>query len=414
MPPAVKEMSSSIKSSPSGSRSSSQSFISRFWRQKLSSNHASPAYPPPPEQSNWMLAEGPVQQQPYGMDHTEQPLEPPWVVGYTMPVSMSPDASPHPNPPGPPLSNFHAAYSGYPAPNPNRQAPVGQIHIRYGQVQTEQPGRLSPQNPYLSTFPFNAPSLPPHADTKTLAPDPNPSVPALLVPVSASTEPSAVAVNPTHGDADQKVVVVELSTGSAKGKSPDLHPQDLPRGILASPSIPRDIGIATFAPPVSTIPLEASPGFSLTTPTDGFLPGPKPNPGAHRVVKTAETIETDAGGPTYYNTNKPTCSLNLVCYRSGAKGCELQQIQGILRSKYSNDEGFEAVKTATKGLISTDYQFFHEMERLYETKMCSFLRRNFSLKSLKAFRVLAVSLRLPFTVIYTTRKLTMNSVYARN
>lgn len=47
--------------------------------------------------------------------------------------------------------------------------------------------------------------------------------------------------------------------------------------------------------------------------------------------------------------------------------------------------------TANPNLIATDSWFFQEMRQVYRTKMCGFFRRHSSLKSLKAFRILAVS-----------------------
>ena len=44
------------------------------------------------------------------------------------------------------------------------------------------------------------------------------------------------------------------------------------------------------------------------------------------------------------------------------------------------------------------------MQRLYETKMCGFFRRYFSLKSLRAFRVLAVSCFLDQLLVASYRQ----------
>jgi hypothetical protein len=99
----------------------------------------------------------------------------------------------------------------------------------------------------------------------------------------------------------------------------------------------------------------------------------------------------DAGSEGCYDVSRPTCSLNLVCYRSGAKGCELQQVRCVLRSRFPDDESFNKAVLAKGHLVYNDVQFFNEMRRLYISKMCGPLRRYFSLKSLRAFRILAVS-----------------------
>ncbi|CAM1502098.1 Fc.00g040820.m01.CDS01 [Cosmosporella sp. VM-42] len=94
-------------------------------------------------------------------------------------------------------------------------------------------------------------------------------------------------------------------------------------------------------------------------------------------------------GPSYYDIDRPTCSLNLVCYRSGAGGCDLQQIQCILRSRFSDEGSFQAAIDANERLVNTDFEFFSEMQAIFRYQMSSFFRRHFSLKSHKAFRILA-------------------------
>jgi len=90
-----------------------------------------------------------------------------------------------------------------------------------------------------------------------------------------------------------------------------------------------------------------------------------------------------------YDITKPTCSLNLVCYRSGAKGCDLQQVQCILRSKFPDSSAFQNTVDANPILVHTDQQFFREMRKLFDGHMSSFTRRWLSLKTHKAFRILA-------------------------
>ncbi|KAF4458096.1 hypothetical protein F53441_104 [Fusarium austroafricanum] len=101
---------------------------------------------------------------------------------------------------------------------------------------------------------------------------------------------------------------------------------------------------------------------------------------SHAVDVTTE----DVG---FYNIDKPTCSLNLVCYRSNA--CDLQQVQCILRPKFPSDESFQNMIAANPHLVYNDAQFFDEIRRLFTTQMCGFFRRYFSLKTLREFRVLA-------------------------
>jgi hypothetical protein len=121
-----------------------------------------------------------------------------------------------------------------------------------------------------------------------------------------------------------------------------------------------------------------------------------PHPPEEKQPSTTETRTIAVGEQAFpatvhfYDVTKPTCSLSLVCYRSGAKGCALLQLQCVLRSLFPDDASFETVLEANPHLVHTDDQFFREMRRLYETGMCGFFRRWFSLKTLRAFRVLAV------------------------
>ncbi|KAK0641663.1 hypothetical protein B0T16DRAFT_461702 [Cercophora newfieldiana] len=136
-------------------------------------------------------------------------------------------------------------------------------------------------------------------------------------------------------------------------------------------------------PPVSTLPRGSSS-------IGGHL---SPNPSRHGsfgfTPSAAPGLAPDSNRPAYYNTSRPTCSLNLVCYRSGARGCALQQIQCILASKFQTEESFQAAMKTNNHLIHTDDEFFREMQRLYKYEMCGFFRRYFSLKTLREFRVLA-------------------------
>lgn len=115
-------------------------------------------------------------------------------------------------------------------------------------------------------------------------------------------------------------------------------------------------------------------------------------PSEHTGAAELEDTSTSAKENTdFYDINKPTCSLNLVCYRSGAAGCDLQQLHCILHWKFPSEELFLKMTAAKPHLIATDSRFFQEMRKIYKLKMCGFFRRHFSLKTLKTFRILAVS-----------------------
>ncbi|KAK7953794.1 hypothetical protein PG988_014488 [Apiospora saccharicola] len=106
-------------------------------------------------------------------------------------------------------------------------------------------------------------------------------------------------------------------------------------------------------------------------------------------TRYTETKDACDASSDFYDISKPTCSLNLVCYRSEADGCHRQQIQCALRSRYTSNVSFKDAIKANPSLIYTDHQLFGQMKRLFETKLQGSIRSRLSLKTLKAFRVLA-------------------------
>jgi hypothetical protein len=90
-----------------------------------------------------------------------------------------------------------------------------------------------------------------------------------------------------------------------------------------------------------------------------------------------------------YDVLRPTCSLNLVCYRGGSQGCILRQVQTALASRFSSDEAFHTAIKKNPQLITSDEAFFCELRRLYRD-MSGLWRRSLSLKTLRGLRILAV------------------------
>lgn len=90
-----------------------------------------------------------------------------------------------------------------------------------------------------------------------------------------------------------------------------------------------------------------------------------------------------------YDISRPTCSMNLVCYRGGSGGCILRQVQTALESRFSSKEAFQTTIEKNPALISSDAVLFQELCRLYGD-MSGFWRRYFSLKTLRGLRILAV------------------------
>ncbi|KAH7559724.1 hypothetical protein BM1_03358 [Bipolaris maydis] len=106
------------------------------------------------------------------------------------------------------------------------------------------------------------------------------------------------------------------------------------------------------------------------------------------VLPPTQTVSS----PTTGTLTKPTCSLNLMCYRSGSQGCVRRQIHvlsqarlGISRDDYSK---IASVKNSG-GLIRSDKEFFAALHREYEHHICGFWRRYLSLKTLRQIRLLS-------------------------
>lgn len=84
------------------------------------------------------------------------------------------------------------------------------------------------------------------------------------------------------------------------------------------------------------------------------------------------------------------CSLNLVCYRSGAQGCQIRQIQTLNRSRFNDEKELEKILDEQPDIISTDVELFTALRREYLERMCGFWRRATSMKTLSGFRLLQV------------------------
>lgn len=160
------------------------------------------------------------------------------------------------------------------------------------------------------------------------------------------------------------------------------------RNPLASPMFKQINAFEVVSPTVATTQLVDSPlitpriQLKKLEPTD-----PKDRGRTEKGVATSPSSQDTL----HYITTKPTCSLNLVCYRSGARGCELHQIQTVKGSRFKDDAEFQKVLVENPELISRDEQFFNALRDVYLGKMCNFWRRSFFLKTLRGIRLLSVS-----------------------
>lgn len=215
--------------------------------------------------------------------------------------------------------------------------------------------------------------------------------------VVSDTLTAGEETTPSLGGADYQFAITPLITQREAPPVSMLNPAAFERAMgPGSPKLTKEVDNETntvtwvsipktttgLVPPVSQLPM-SSPNVAQSS-------GIFDSPGiVHGQLAAMEPPDRPNRG--HYDITKPTCSLNLVCYRSGAKSCDLQQLHCILRSKFPSSDRFQIVINANKHLVYDDEQFFREMRSLFDIHMSSFVRRWFSLKSHKAFRILAVS-----------------------
>ncbi|OQE17832.1 hypothetical protein PENSTE_c019G09469 [Penicillium steckii] len=88
-----------------------------------------------------------------------------------------------------------------------------------------------------------------------------------------------------------------------------------------------------------------------------------------------------------FDTEKPTCSINLICQRNGF--LQKYQIHVINKDRCATPDQFDSLITNVKGLIKTDSQFFKTVKRTYDKKLRGIWRRLFSLKELREIRLVS-------------------------
>ncbi|OIW24903.1 hypothetical protein CONLIGDRAFT_684805 [Coniochaeta ligniaria NRRL 30616] len=215
-------------------------------------------------------------------------------------------------------------------------------------------------------------------------------------PISKPDVSSAHAADPpVHALTDRPEPPVRVLAVTPSLQEPGDCPLRLDEGKggnVAEPASPPGSNSYLFRymfPPVSNIPMD-TPGLGPKDPIGFDSPILRPpSPGVSTQGPADTTFASETVRPSHYDTTKPTCSLNLVCYRSGSRGCDLQQIHCVLRSMYPREESFQSAIASQQQLIYADDQFFREMKQLYTRKMCGLFRRYFSLKTLRAFRILS-------------------------
>jgi hypothetical protein len=204
--------------------------------------------------------------------------------------------------------------------------------------------------------------------------------------------------------------IEEIAEETVDEKAPSARPvtpilKQRPKAVTTPPSNDLLTTMDPLAPPISRNPLasplhkprDVFPLFGAPSPplppSESFasplLPPTTPSLGDRL---SSDEVKTKPSKPTiHYDTSKPTCTLNLVCYRSGSKGCELHQIQTAKRSRFKTEAEFQRMVEEATDLIVTDEQFFRALRKVYLAKMCGFWRRVFFLKTLRGIRLLSVS-----------------------
>lgn len=132
-------------------------------------------------------------------------------------------------------------------------------------------------------------------------------------------------------------------------------------------------------------PKVKTPASPVTT--ENIIP---PVRGGILLTPVSKNVAAGRKAPSNYDTSRPTCSLILVCYRTGTGGPCTKQLQTTTSEKWLPTV-FSDFKAKNPSCVTTDQALFREMKRVYEQEMCTFFRRHFSLKTLRAFRILVVS-----------------------
>jgi hypothetical protein len=177
--------------------------------------------------------------------------------------------------------------------------------------------------------------------------------------------------------------LVILPSTSDQGMETVLSPSD---NRLASPGLLSDEQVTQM------------PGKENQSPSVDVSTIPPPSTLLHRQTFPNDMSDENEDQPLdwkYQNTPEyvskhPKCALNLVCYRAGAKHCELHQIQTVLESRFQDREAFQRAIKESPSLIATDAQFFRALRDVYQQKMCGFWRKALFLKTLRGIRLLSV------------------------
>ena len=220
-------------------------------------------------------------------------------------------------------------------------------------------------------------------------------------PSLGEEEPTTAAAkgSPSLESVGSVVGIIERKAGEAVSPSSQVQPIPLMSTVSQKLPVPGEIEHSD----VEETP--RSPAMLLGTGVDRVaspenITSVIPPVANGQLLSTSDLKDAAAklGGHSDYDTSKRTCSLNLVCFRSGAKGPCLKQLHTTAVSKWDADGtgagspvDFGAFVSKHPQYVTRDEALFREMRRVYEQEMCTFFRRCFSLKTLRTFQILEVS-----------------------
>ncbi|PVI00645.1 hypothetical protein DM02DRAFT_728436 [Periconia macrospinosa] len=334
---------------------------------------------PAPNRYAFVFNPAPQQQQ-----QQHQSLELPRVVDYEMQSSPQNSLDPpqvqqyaYPHSPDPPCNPPYQGYGPSASPPPSSSWPGNSTELpAHERAQTGQhdaagvpktPPSMMPQPPYGRPLDERARSKLEglHSWCSSQARPPGVLAPSAPQSVDVLSQEARYSPPPALQPTPPEITVEDVDNATSTTQKP----------IAVPPSWERNPPTLGLDPPVDQVPLE-SPGL---VPPITNLPMSTPDLSAGT---------TDAGA---YDTERPFCSLNLVCYRGGTRGCVLKQLQTVLASRFADVEVFKITLAKNSQLIATDRRFFKELRRLYSSQMSGFWRRYFSLKTLTGLRLLAYS-----------------------
>jgi hypothetical protein len=186
-------------------------------------------------------------------------------------------------------------------------------------------------------------------------------------------------IRDTEGSADTEKMVVPMPNTALGNPIPS---QTLQR-LKAAESPPVRIGYAI-------IPKWKEPSANTSRGASSEPKGGDADTHSTTISATRLVIPPQVEAMTEKDLDKPTCSLNLICYRPGSQGCILRQIRVIDKKRFEALNDYHQTLKLNPGIIETDHDFFDAIRTEYTKNMCSFWRRKFSLKTLRQIRLLSV------------------------